>query len=267
MSTVWITNSTFSGNKSTSPLDGANGLLLTQPESWFIKNSTIVFNSAAGESSRSAGGLAAYNGIAGPLYNTILAKNTGQNPDFEGRSGGSYNIVGISDVFTNGTVGNIVGTAEAPADPGVAALADNGGGLPSHALLPGSLAIDSGDNDRATDRSGRLLTTDQRGYARIVNSTVDRGAFEYNSQAAATNSTITGQVNAASGRAISGALVKLRNARGEVKISVTNPFGFFRFLDVPADAVYVIECLDKRNKFSAQEILMEESAEYVNFKN
>ena len=41
--------------------------------------------------------------------------------------------------------------------------------------LPGSPAIDAGSN--ALIPSG--VTTDQRGYARIVNGTVDIGAYEY----------------------------------------------------------------------------------------
>jgi CSLREA domain-containing protein len=264
MSTVWITNSTFSGNKSTSPVDGAGGLLLTQPESWFIKNSTIVFNSANGASSRSAGGLAAYNGIAGPLSNTILAKNTGFNPDFEGRSGGSYNIVGISDLFPHPS--NIVGTPERPVDPQLSALMDNGNGLPTHALLPNSPAIDSGDNNQATDRAGRSLIVDQRGFLRIINSTVDRGALEFNSQPFITNSTITGQVTTATGRGVSGARVLLRNEKGETRLAITNPSGFYRFPDVPANSSLKIECLDKRYVFPAQELLAEEAVEHVYFR-
>ena len=54
-------------------------------------------------------------------------------------------------------------------------LADNGGPTQTMALLPGSPAIDAGSN--ALIPSG--VTTDQRGYARINNGTVDIGAYEY----------------------------------------------------------------------------------------
>ena len=46
------------------------------------------------------------------------------------------------------------------------------------ALLPGSPAIDAGSNALAVDANGVPLATDQRGVARVVNGTVDIGAFE-----------------------------------------------------------------------------------------
>ena len=55
-------------------------------------------------------------------------------------------------------------------DPLLASLADNGGPTQTHALLPGSAAIDSGDNTTARPR-------DQRGYTR--NGTGDIGAYEF----------------------------------------------------------------------------------------
>src|SRR5262249_56575096 len=58
-------------------------------------------------------------------------------------------------------------------DPLLGPLQDNGGPTQTMALLPGSPAIDSGDNTDAPE-------WDQRGpgYPRIVNGTIDRGAFE-----------------------------------------------------------------------------------------
>jgi len=265
MATVWITNSTISGNRSTSNDDGAGGILLTAPENWYIRNSTIAYNSSNGTSWRSAGGLVALNGIPGPLTNTILAKNTGLNPDFYGRSGGSYNIIGISNQFSNGASGNIVGSVENPVDPQIGVLTDNGGGLPTLALLAGSPAIDSGDNTRATDRSGRPLLIDQRGFTRIIDSTVDRGAFEFNSQPFVANSAITGRVTTASGRGVSGARVLLRDGKGETRIALTNSSGFYRFADVAANSSYTIECFDKRLFFPPQNVLIEETTEYVYF--
>ena len=51
----------------------------------------------------------------------------------------------------------------------------DGSQMQTMALLPGSPAIDAGSN--ALIPSG--LTTDQRGLPRIMNGTVDIGAFEY----------------------------------------------------------------------------------------
>ena len=48
----------------------------------------------------------------------------------------------------------------------------------THALLPGSLAIDAGNNALAVDASGSSLTSDQRGVDRVEFGTVDIGAVE-----------------------------------------------------------------------------------------
>jgi hypothetical protein len=63
---------------------------------------------------------------------------------------------------------NIVG-----GDAKLGPLADNGGPTHTMALLPGSPAIDAGDNFKAPE-------WDQRGsgFPRIVNGTIDIGAFE-----------------------------------------------------------------------------------------
>jgi predicted outer membrane repeat protein len=57
--------------------------------------------------------------------------------------------------------------------PGLGTLASNGGPIQTIALLPGSPAIDHGSNSYVTTGE-----TDERGLARIVNGTVDIGAFE-----------------------------------------------------------------------------------------
>jgi hypothetical protein len=65
-------------------------------------------------------------------------------------------------------------------DAKLGALSDNGGPTQTHALLPGSPAIDHGDNAGCPDR-------DQRGYARPADgdgdttAVCDIGAFEYGS--------------------------------------------------------------------------------------
>jgi len=50
-----------------------------------------------------------------------------------------------------------------------------------------------------------------------------------------------------------------------VRIVQTNPFGFYRLTNVAPDAAYTIDCDGKRNIFSAKNILVEESVEYLNF--
>ena len=95
-------------------------------------------------------------------------------------SASAYNLIGTggSGGLVNGINGNQVGVA----DPGLGPLADNGGPTQTIALLPGSPAIDAGSNALAVDpTTGQPLTTDQRGpgFLRIVNGTVDIGAFEF----------------------------------------------------------------------------------------
>ncbi len=268
---VYILNSTISGNRSLSFVDGAGGIRLYEPNNWFINGSTIADNSSNGSSYYSAGGLAALNGRGpGPLTNTILARNNGLNPDYYGVSSGAYNsLIGITDSrsgFNNGVNGSIVGSAENPVDPHFSALADNGGGLPTHALLSTSRAIDSGNNDRSINQQGRPQEIDQRTYNRIVNSTVDIGAYEFNSQPFATTSTVSGQVTTASGRGVFGARVVLRDENGAVKYALTNPFGYYRFVNIAADMVFTIECSGKGKIFAPQNVLVEESTELVDFR-
>ena len=119
------------------------------------------------------------------LDNTLIALNTsgtGTPDDISGTvsSASAYNLIGTggSGGLVNGTNGNQVGVA----DPGLGPLAYYGGPTQTIALVPGSPAIDAGSNALAVDpTTGQPLTTDQRGpgFLRIVNGTVDIGAYEY----------------------------------------------------------------------------------------
>ncbi|PYS47257.1 MAG: hypothetical protein DMF68_16520 [Acidobacteria bacterium] len=70
-------------------------------------------------------------------------------------------------------------------------MAFNGGPTKTHLLLPGSPAINAGDNTLAKDQSNNALTTDERGagFSRVVNTTVDIGAVEVNYSIAASAGT------------------------------------------------------------------------------
>ena len=85
-------------------------------------------------------------------------------------------VVGIS----NGVNGNQIGTGEAPVNPLLGPLANNGGPTLTHALNNFSPAIDAGSNALAVDQNNAALTTDQRGagFPRIDHSVVDIGAYE-----------------------------------------------------------------------------------------
>jgi hypothetical protein len=182
--TMTATNSTIANNSAVSE-GGAisNGHTLT------ITNSTIAYNNVA--SGGVGGGLRAYNGSIASLNNTIVALNsqgTGSGAtasDIWLEDGGTvssssaYNLIGTggSGGLVDGVNGNQVGVA----NPGLDALANNGGPTQTIALLSGSPAIDMGSNALAIDpTTGQPLQYDQRGpgFARIVNGTVDIGAFE-----------------------------------------------------------------------------------------
>src|SRR5579884_1121992 len=77
-------------------------------------------------------------------------------------------------------------------NPDLGPLQNNGGPTQTMALLPGSPAIDAGDNTAPS-----LPATDQRGYARIVGNGIDIGAYEYGATPATADLSV--QVNAPAG--------------------------------------------------------------------
>ena len=70
-----------------------------------------------------------------------------------------YNLIGWgggSTGLTNGVNGDLVGTGTTPLNPLLGSLQDNGGPTLTHALLPGSPAIDQGKSfGQSTDQRGR----------------------------------------------------------------------------------------------------------------
>ena len=150
---------------------------------------TLTNCTVSGNSAGAGGGLYNDDGEA-TLNNTILAGNTaGGATDLVNSNGGivsgDYDVVGTGD--TAGLGGN---TQKNVTDLKLAPLGDYGGPTPTMALMPGSPALDHGNNNLA---SAAGLTTDQRGYARVANGTVDVGAFEYQGSSTITvNSTADG---------------------------------------------------------------------------
>ena len=148
-----LTNCTISGNSD----DTRAGGILCYPGPTTLISCSVVSNSAG----EGPGGIEVLPGVAVSLQNTIIANNTaagGFGADASGILNSlDYNLVGDTNgaSFTNLTAHNIYGQ-----DPLVGPLAENGGSTMTHALLPGSPAIDAG-------HSGGL-TTDQRGQARPV---------------------------------------------------------------------------------------------------
>ena len=179
-----VVNSTLHGNSA----NGGGGAIYnggTNP-TINVTNSTITDNSAA-----RGGGLNNNNPGLFNVLNSIVANNISLNgPDLSGSFVSlGHNLIGRNEggsgftAGTNNPNGDLVGTSLTPVQPLLGALQNNGGPTRTRALLPGSLAIDAGDNcvTLASSSGGCLttpLSTDQRGVSRQVNMIVDIGAFE-----------------------------------------------------------------------------------------
>ena len=179
---VTLINSTISGN--VSGRDGG-GIGFNDSQITLV-NSTVTGNSA----SRVGGGISFrsqsfFQRDSLTLRNSIVAGNTddGTAPDVQAVGGAAIDLIlehsligdttGSEITATSGT-GNILDQLAL-----LGPLADNGGPTLTHALLPGSPAFDAGENALAVDGNGSLLTTDQRGEARIQSGIVDIGAVEF----------------------------------------------------------------------------------------
>ena len=205
--TTVLANVTISGNMAVGGLGGGNRLytpagqlIVYRPDfdspsygggienegSLAVVNTTIAYNSIP---TGHGGGL--HDGITDTtLDNTIVALNSNgagfsddislfSNSTTNAAVTGAYNLIGTggSGGLTDGQNGNHVGVAGQFLGP----LADNGGPTQTIALETGSVAIDGGSNALAIDpTTGLTLADDQRGggFSRIVNGTVDIGAYE-----------------------------------------------------------------------------------------
>jgi hypothetical protein len=174
-----VLNSTFVNN---SAIGNGGGIQASGP-STIINSSTITGNITQGK-----GGGVSVQSAALTLNNTIVASNFADAGmmNFTAAAGdilatvsmGRGNFIGVGDAglagITNGTNGNHVGTTAAPLDPLLGALQNNAGLTPTRAPLPGSPVIGAGVS--AVLPAG--TQTDQRGYPRVINNTVDIGAVE-----------------------------------------------------------------------------------------
>ncbi len=162
LGTVTVTNSTISGNNGIGIDNFFDGIVT-------VTNSTIFGNSGIGIDNSI--NFPDFNPIAN-INNTIIAGNNDTNSDVVGNfNSNGFNLLGNA----TGSTG-FGGTDLIEVDPLLGPLTNNGGSTLTLALLPGSPAIDAGSNVAVPTG----VTTDQRGvgFDRIVNGTVDIGAFE-----------------------------------------------------------------------------------------
>jgi hypothetical protein len=162
--TLTVLNSTVSSNWA-----GEGAGIANHTGTLTVQNSMIVSNSAGAFGD--GGGIWTTGFATLSMSNTVLANNTdgGDGPDLFGQLDSSgYNLIGNSSGGSGYAPTDVLNV-----DPLLGPLTDNGGPTLTHALLPGSAAIDAGDNTDAPE-------WDQRGpgYPRIVNGTIDIGSFE-----------------------------------------------------------------------------------------
>jgi hypothetical protein len=201
-----IATSTNGGNGGNGGNAEGGGVFVDSNLATFISdtiasNLAVVFGTGGRPGTGGGGGAAGNfgangNGLAGGYYsanavannaintvgNTIIdLNNAASDADvfgtFVSASGAGHNIIGSAAGSTGfgPTFGDQIGVTAAQLNLGP--LQNNGGVTLTDALQSGSVAIDAGNNSLDTFRN---ITTDQRGpgFARIVNGTVDVGAFE-----------------------------------------------------------------------------------------
>lgn len=185
-----LVGSTFSGNSTGAH---AGGLFLGGGTDADVENCTFVGNSTPGN----AGALWAGNGVVRVTSTTFAENSADYGPVIFKGDSGSVTLTGVlfannttanefsalacHETFTDGG-GNLQwpatknnGNPDTPcadgvvfADPGLGALADNGGPTLTAALVPGSPAVDAGGST--------CPELDQRGMPRV--GACDAGAFE-----------------------------------------------------------------------------------------
>ena len=176
---LFVTNSTVSGNNYPYPSNQYGAGIYSKPTyngigaQVVVTNSTIVNNNATWE----GGGIRNSFNCSLTLRNSIVAGNTASDD--------SSDIFGTVISEGNNLIGNTTGSTGWIAsdllnvNPLLGSLANNGGPSMTHALLNGSPAIDAGNNSLAVDPQTQMfLSSDQRGFPRLVGVAVDIGAYE-----------------------------------------------------------------------------------------
>jgi hypothetical protein len=168
-----VRNTTVAGNMATKTIGSnstSDGAGIANTNVLAVYNSTIAGNTHTTGGSFGGG---VYTPPTKPvtLVDTVVADNGAvYGPDLYGSLGAASGF----DLFSTSKGGSGYDASDLlDVDPLLGPLQDNGGPTLTMALLSGSPAIDSGDNTDAPE-------WDQRGpgYPRIVNGTIDRGAFE-----------------------------------------------------------------------------------------
>ena len=187
-SPILVENSTISGNR----LSGIR--LLGGNQVSEVVNSTVTSNQGTGIYTSS--NVILTNSIVAGNRSADIARDSGRRPPEEVNVFATHSLIGncIGSRLVEAPVGlpdangNLIGgPVHGVIDPMLGPLADNGGfELPdgshilTHALLPGSPAINAGDLNAVAGQNG-VPEFDQRGepFGRMVGGRIDIGAFEF----------------------------------------------------------------------------------------
>jgi CSLREA domain-containing protein len=162
-----ITDSTLSGNSAT---NFGGGLLTYSINAGVtLTNVTITDNTADSDSAGGGDGGGIYAGY-GPisLENSIIAGNAGNQCAYITLA----NLTSLGHNISSDASCNLVGTGDLTnTDPQIEPLTENGGSTETHALPPGSPAIDAAN-------TAACSSTDQRDWPRPIGPECDIGAYE-----------------------------------------------------------------------------------------
>src|SRR5262249_6154195 len=174
VASMTMTNCTISGHSGTGTYYATmTGGGVRNLGNLHIMSSTIAYNSASADKGASGGGI--YGSGQTITNSSILALNSAPTgPDFTGGgvlNSSGYNIIGnnADAVIDPSHQTDQIGTPGAPIDPRLGSLSNNGGPTFTHALQPGSPAVNRG--------SPGSPPQDQRDYGRV--GVPDVGAFEF----------------------------------------------------------------------------------------
>jgi hypothetical protein len=181
--TLTLMNLTVSGNAAKS---GGGGIRNTGGGTATLNNVTVTRNTADSDANGSGdgGGISRTSGTF-TVMNTLIGGNFDKSagtkhPDCSGTLvSQGYNLVG-NNTGCNlpPTTGDLIGIQSNPIDPLLGPLQNNGGPTLTHALHPGSPAIDSGSPATPGTGGGACEATDQRNVSRPQGPVCDIGAYE-----------------------------------------------------------------------------------------
>lgn len=240
-----LTNVTISGNQAVF----GGGLYFVGGSDGTLRNATISDNQAT----RSGGGVyvesTPFIGNDIVIFsNSILAGNAAPlDVDCSGSTAsGGYNILGVAGhcVDFSASKGDRVGAA--PHALNLSPLADAGGPTATHALLPGSVAINAGN----PGLSPACAATDQRGTPRAAAGRCDIGAYELTEACVAGGAVLCLNDNRFK------ATATFRTSTGPTQtaqgVTLTDETGYFWFFDqanVEATVKVINACVPAFNRY------------------